>query len=632
MPRAATSLRPQGDERARLMGLVGAVQSLARARTLEEVVATLRATARAVVGADGIAVVLRDGDHCHYVAEDAPSRLWTGQRFPIRECISGLAMIEGVTIAIPDIRRDRRVPQAAYRGTFVRSMAAAPIGAPEASGALCAYWAEPRPVPEDTLEALHALASAAATAIENGRLFEALEASERRFRNLFQASPVGVAIYDAFTRDVPDVNDTMLSLAGLTRHEFETGAWDFVRATAPEFRERDEHAREEIKLTGWIQPYEKAFEHRDGRRVPVLMMAAPLDGESRATIVVAQELSAIKAAEEALAQSEAMLRGITETVGEVFYTYDFVDGRPVVAYISAAYEDIWGRTRASLLADPMSFLEAVHDEDRETIERAVARQNAGHEVDVEYRIRDNHGCEKWIHNHAYPVKDEAGQVVRIIGVAEDITGRKLSQARAEIIAREMDHRARNLMTIVRGIVGQTLRTQPIAPEVTEVLLGRLNALSAAHKAIMRHNWTHAAMGDLVALALDPFRARTAGVAAQGPDIEVPPQIGLILALALHELATNAMKHGALSLASGRVEVLWERVAGAETPQLRLAWRERGGPPVVSPSAGGFGTDLLGNGLAWYGGESRLDFAPDGLEAEIVLPLDLGPLPPAPEAP
>lgn len=624
LPKAATSLRPQGDERARLMGLVEAVQSLARARTLEEVVTTLRATARAVVGADGIAVVLRDGDHCHYVAEDAPSKLWTGQRFPIRECISGLAMLEGVTIAIPDIRRDPRVPQAAYRGTFVRSMAAAPIGAPEAAGALCAYWAESGPVADETLEALRSLASAAATAIENGRLFEALAASERRFRNLFQASPVGVAIYDAFSRDVPDVNDTMLALAGLTRQEFETGAWDFIRATAPEFRERDQAAREEITLTGWIRPYEKAFLHRDGRRIPVLMMAAPLDSESRATIVVAQELSAIKAAEEALAQSETMLRSITETVREVFYTYDYTERGTSVAYISAAYEDIWGRPRVDLVASPLSFLDAVHVEDRALVVEAIAHQHEGRETDIEYRIHDRQGREKWILDRAYPVTDADERVVRIIGVAEDITERKLAQARAETVAREMDHRARNLMTIVRGIVGQTLRAQPIAPEVTEVLLGRLNALSAAHKAVMRHNWTHAAMGDLVALALDPFRARSAGIAVQGPDIEVPPQIGVILALALHELATNAMKHGALSQTTGRVEVLWERVAGAETPQLRLAWRERGGPPVVPPSAGGFGTDLLGNGLAWYGGESRLDFAPDGLAVEIVLPLETGP--------
>jgi GAF domain-containing protein len=249
-----TTPAPQ-EANARLLLLVGAVQELARARSLDEVVGALRFSARAVLNADGIAVVLRDGLCSHYVAEDASSKLWAGQRFPIEECISGLAMRDGKIIAIADVWRDERVPQQAYRSTFVRSMAVAPIGTPQATAALCAYWAHVGQVSEDAMRSLHALASAAATAIENGRLFEALSASERRFRGLFQASPVGIAIYDATTREVPDVNDAMLAIAGMTRHEFETGAWDFVRATAPEFCDRDQESREEILRTGFITPY-----------------------------------------------------------------------------------------------------------------------------------------------------------------------------------------------------------------------------------------------------------------------------------------------------------------------------------------------------------------------------------------
>ncbi|MFM7348860.1 MAG: GAF domain-containing protein, partial [Erythrobacter sp.] len=166
----------QGGSRARLMLLVKAVQDLARARSLDEVVSTLRATSRAVTGADGIAVVLRDGEESHYVAEDAIGKLWSGQRFALQECIPGCAMIDGQVIAIPDIRCDPRVPQDAYRGTFVRSLAVAPIGTPRAVAALAAYWASPGTMSEETLQSLQTLAGAAATAIENGRLFEALVA------------------------------------------------------------------------------------------------------------------------------------------------------------------------------------------------------------------------------------------------------------------------------------------------------------------------------------------------------------------------------------------------------------------------------------------------------------------------
>lgn len=621
------SRHKEGDHGARhhrLMLLVDAVQDLARARSLDEVVSTLRATTRAAIGADGIAVVLRDGDCSHYVAEDAPARLWTGQRFALEQCISGLAMRDGTMIAIPDITRDPRVPQDAYAGTFVKSMAAAPIGAPRAGAALCAYWDTTGPVPEETLKALRTLAGAAATAIENGRLFEALVASEQRFRNLFQASPVGIAVYDAETHGVADVNDRMLAIVGMTRREFESGAWDFIRATAPECIRRDELAREEVRATGAMQPYEKTFLHRDGRRMTALMTAAPLDATSGASVVVAQELTEVKAAQAALARSEALLRGITETVREAFYTMEFGAAGPSVAYISPAFEEIWGRSRESLIAAPLSFLDVVHPEDRAAVVAAVARQQQGQATEAEYRITDPEGREKWIFDRAWPVQDEAGQVIRVVGVAEDITARKHAEMRAELVAQEMDHRARNIMTIVRGIIGQTLRSQPIPSAVTEVLLGRLTALGAAHKAIMRRNWNHASMSELVKLALEPFSLRTARIAMAGEDCELAPQIGLILALALHELATNALKYGALSVPGGAVALSWERVGTGEEPGFRLVWRETGGPQVPGPrpAASGFGTNLLEAGLAWYGGETRLDFAPQGLTATLRLPLSL----------
>lgn len=608
---------------ARLKLLVRAVQDLAGARSLDEVVSTLRATTRAAIGADGIAVVLREREQCHFVAEDAPARLWAGQRFEMEDCISGRAMLAREVIAIPDIRCDPRVPQDAYRGTFVRAMAVAPIGAPDATAALCAYWAEPGEIAQEALQSLETLAAAAATAIENGRLFEALVASERRFRNLFQASPAGIAIYHADTRGVDDVNDAMLRLAGMTRREFETGAWDFRRATPPELAAQDDAAREEVLRTGGVAPYEKVFLHRDGRRVPVLLTGAPLDEEGGSTVVVAQELTAVKAAEAALAEREALLRGITETVREVFYTMEYGAGGAQMAYVSAAFKDIWGRSRASLYAEPLSFLDAVHPEDRPLVEAAVARQIEGHETEAEYRIRDAEGREKWIFDRAWPVREGTADVVQVIGVAEDITERKHAAMRAETIAREMDHRARNLMTIVRAIVGQTLRAHPVPDAVTEALLGRLAALSAAHKAVMRRNYESASMRELVTLALEPFAAR---IDASGPDCDLAPQIGLVLALALHELATNALKHGALSVPGGAVTLVWDHARVAERPGFHLSWRETGGRPLgpTRPERIGFGTNLLEQGLAWYGGEARLDFAPGGLEAGLALPLSLGP--------
>jgi len=148
-----------------------AIEILAGARSLEAIVNVLRAFARRVVGADGIAIVFREDDQCHYVAEDAMEPLWAGQYFPLSTCVSGWAMQHRQTAVIPDVFDDPRVPVAAYRETFVNSMLMVPIGHIEPVAAIGAYWSEPGQATNNEIMLLEALARAASTAIENERLF-----------------------------------------------------------------------------------------------------------------------------------------------------------------------------------------------------------------------------------------------------------------------------------------------------------------------------------------------------------------------------------------------------------------------------------------------------------------------------
>lgn len=131
-------------------GLIAAADAgMARAADLDAVLEVLRAQARAIADADGVTVVRREDDMVHYVGEDAISPLWTGQRFAIQACISGLAILAGEPIAIPDIARDMRVPHSAYLSTFVQSMAMFPIGRPTPVAALGLYWRDVRPLDPD---------------------------------------------------------------------------------------------------------------------------------------------------------------------------------------------------------------------------------------------------------------------------------------------------------------------------------------------------------------------------------------------------------------------------------------------------------------------------------------------------
>lgn len=154
--------------------LATAIERLGSARTLDEVTEILRGSARRIAGADGIAIVLRDGNLCHYVTEDAKAPLWAGQRFPAETCISGIAMMERQPIVIRDVMADPRVPHAAYEPTFVRSMAMMPIGSPDPVAAMGAYWSDTEEPSEAVITLLQTLSRAASTALENGRLFGAL--------------------------------------------------------------------------------------------------------------------------------------------------------------------------------------------------------------------------------------------------------------------------------------------------------------------------------------------------------------------------------------------------------------------------------------------------------------------------
>lgn len=153
-----------------------AMEALAGARSLDAVTNVLRAFARRAVGADGIAVVLRDEDQCRYIAEDSMEPLWAGQCFPSANCVSGWAMEHHRTAVIADIFDDPRVPVDAYRTTFVRSMLMVPIGRIESIAAVGAYWSEFGQPTDNEIALLEALARAASTALENGRLFASLEA------------------------------------------------------------------------------------------------------------------------------------------------------------------------------------------------------------------------------------------------------------------------------------------------------------------------------------------------------------------------------------------------------------------------------------------------------------------------
>jgi signal transduction histidine kinase len=171
--------------------LIEASERLAGAKSVEAVIAVLRDTAREIVQSDGIAVVIREDDKCFYAAEDAIAPLWASRRFPAASCISGWAMMNRQTVAIADVYLNSRIPQEAYRPTFVRSLVMVPIGAPQARAAIGAYWSDVRTHAARTISKLEALGRSATIALENVRLLTAIDESERERETALAAGRMG---------------------------------------------------------------------------------------------------------------------------------------------------------------------------------------------------------------------------------------------------------------------------------------------------------------------------------------------------------------------------------------------------------------------------------------------------------
>jgi two-component sensor histidine kinase len=194
--------------------------------------------------------------------------------------------------------------------------------------------------------------------------------------------------------------------------------------------------------------------------------------------------------------------------------------------------------------------------------------------------------------------------------------------RREFLLRELDHRCKNTLASVQSIADQTLRTSTSPEAFNEALEQRLSALSRAHELLTRGGWGRASLAEVIAVALEPYGGVDGSrIRVEGPGIDLRPETAVAFHMTFHELAVNAVRHGALGVASGRVAVRWAVDMAADPRRLALEWRESGGPPVSVPTRQGFGRRLIERGLARdLGGAARLDFQPDGLRFTLSTPL------------
>ena len=266
----------------------------------------------------------------------------------------------------------------------------------------------------------------------------------------------------------------------------------------------------------------------------------------------------------------------------------------------------------------------VHPDDRGPRQRAINRAVAARaDLETEFRIIRPDGRIGWVLTRGQ-ARYEGRRAVRFAGVSLDITARKNAEEHQRLLLDELNHRVKNTLATVQSLAMQTRQTIVHPSLFDDTFLARILALAGAHELLTEASWEGASLAEVIhrTLKVHAPAGQAARVRFSGPTIRLGPNAAVTMNMAFHELATNAVKYGALSTDEGRVDVEWSVVkTEVERPVLALDWRESGGPAVAAPTRRGFGSRLIEQGLAReLEGECKLVFAADGLSCHLRLPL------------
>jgi PAS domain S-box-containing protein len=372
----------------------------------------------------------------------------------------------------------------------------------------------------------------------------------------------------------------------------------------------------------WTTTYEFGLYGDPSLRIGDRVLAAQV--AILATTLVALALAALFAErrryETALATTEARYRMCYEDNPSILFT---VDTGGSVLSVNKYGAELLGYTSAELVGK--SVLQVVHDDDWEVAQRQLdeCAQKPFTIVNSEIRKVRRDGSIFWAKEAVRAVPFPQGQTVILI-VCEDITDLKQAEERQDMLMAELDHRVKNVLARVSAVAMNTRQGSDSIDQFVRTLDGRIQTMAAVHSLLGQSRWNGAGITDLVRQQLAPYTTDT-NTTISGSDVMLTSAATQALAMALHELVTNAAKYGALSTPNGRVSVSWRRNSnGATATSLTMEWREFDGPPVVAPTKSGYGTSLIRNLIPHeLGGRIDLAFASEGVSCRIEIPIRQG---------
>ncbi|WP_082528555.1 HWE histidine kinase domain-containing protein [Methylobacterium sp. Leaf466] len=338
------------------------------------------------------------------------------------------------------------------------------------------------------------------------------------------------------------------------------------------------------------------------------------DERDRALAETQRGLSALK-------ESEARFRHMADSAPALIW---MTDERAEINFANMHFDHLFGQPASALSEEGWNRI--VHPDDQPGFAALFSEAFASRQpFRAEVRVLDRDGIVRWLRCEGVPRLDDTGAFLGYTGCNVDITDAKRAEEHLLLLIHELNHRVKNTLATVQSIATQSLRRLdgPEASAAREAFEARLLALARVHDVLTRENWDGAELRAVVADAIAPLHAgdgQRARFVVDGPTLRLPPRLALSIAMALHELGTNAVKYGALSNEQGTVSITWTVDRHPET-RLNLRWAESGGPPVAPPTRTGFGSRLIERSLAReLAGDVQLTFAQGGVVCSIVVPI------------
>lgn len=526
------------------------------------------------------------------------------------------AIRQSGTMVVEDARDDPRfkanplvtgdAPIRFYAGAPLRTADGIPLGT------LCVLDTVPRELSDAQRTTLEALARQVVAQLELRRLLAQKHIDEARHRLIIESA----VEYGILTTDMTGIIDSWNEGAARMFGRTASDACgqpcailftaDDVASGVPEAEMAKALAEDRLFDERWHPRADGSLFWGRCEVMPLLSAG----GEPHGFLKIMQDRTVQRAAEKDLQESETRVRLALDAAE--LGAWEAIPGSNEVFGDLRARELLGYDNDAEISFD--AFLERVHVDDRERFGEAVSAALAIGKLDVEFRVAPYLADEvRWLRSRAQVFK-ASGERHRLIGTVRDISAEKAAEVHRQLLNNELQHRVKNTLGVVQGIVSQSLRAVATPAEARDAITSRLSTLAHAHDILTQTSWKAAPIGSVVDGAVLAHCAETSRVNVSGPPIDLKARAALALSMALHELFTNAVKYGALSNDKGFVDLSWSIGKGeGDDRSFKLAWHERDGPLVTKPTRTGFGSRLTGASLAGdLGGAGVVEYAPDGV--------------------